>query len=94
MRLQVNLIPAIAYALVTMLAQATGLTREEENKQPQQKQPSASIKAADLNSCTNYVYVSGNGQIHFPSIFPKDHFVWANTVNICSMPLFYATERM
>lgn len=69
MRLQVNLIPAIAYALVTMFAHTAGWTREEEKTPNQTHQQSLSLRENVCISWTSKVYNSWEGPIIYPGNF-------------------------
>lgn len=76
MKLSVNLIPALAYALVMMFSQMAGLTVEAE-KSPVKKQivslPSTQQESSSLGSC---VMVVKNGQIILSNGLGHSNLVW------------------
>ena len=76
MRLQVNLIPAIAYALVTMFANIAGWTNKVESFQPQHQHISVSASSNELKIWNKNVYVSGKGQIFLSNNFHNNLLVW------------------
>lgn len=93
MKLQVNLIPAIAYALVTMFAHTAGWTREEEKKQPQKNQFSTSWPANKLKNWNKNVFITGHGQIYLSNDFQNSSLVWVVPGTNGSQLLFAVTEE-
>jgi hypothetical protein len=69
MKLYVNLIPAIAYALVTMFSNMAGLTREVEKPSKKQQIVLLQVRHHELNNQKNCVLVTKNEQITHDSFF-------------------------
>ena len=63
MKLYVNLIPAIAYALTTMFSNMVGLTVEVEKPSTKQQIVSLPVTSHELNSQNSCVLVAKNGQL-------------------------------
>lgn len=76
MRLHVNLIPALAYALVTMFSNMAGLTGEVE--QPSQKQQVVSLPdtSQEFTQPNGSVLVAENGQIILSNGYGNADLVW------------------
>ncbi|MCK9411702.1 MAG: hypothetical protein M0Q53_05325 [Prolixibacteraceae bacterium] len=72
MRLQVNLIPALAYALVTMFSNLAGLTVVVEKPSKKQQIVSLPVVHHELNSQHSCVLAAKNGQL-IPDSF-SDYF--------------------
>ena len=69
MRLYVNLIPAIAYALVTMFSNMAGVTREVEKPSKKRQIVSLQVEHPELYNLKNCVLVAKNGQLLPDSFF-------------------------
>ena len=76
MRLQVNLIPALAYALVMLFSEMTGMSVTTE--QPSKKQQAVSLPASpqELYQQNNYVWVAKNGLLILSNGFAKGNLEW------------------
>jgi hypothetical protein len=76
MRLQVNLIPALAYALVMLFSNMAGINGTA-GKSPQ-KQQVVSLPAIchELNRPENHVFVASNGQVILSNGFGKGNLEW------------------
>ena len=76
MKLYVNLIPAIAYALATMFSNMAGLTGEVEK--PAKKQQIVSLPAIrhEFNSLNNCVLATKNGQLILSNGNRNANLVW------------------
>lgn len=76
MRLHVNLIPALAYALVMMFSHMTGMAGA--NVQPAPKQQVGFVPTAntELNKQENCVYVAANGQVVLSNGTGKGNLEW------------------
>jgi len=73
MKLYVNLIPAIAYALTTMFSNMAGLTVEVEKSSIKQQIVSLPVTHQELNNQKSCVFVAKNGQLipdSFSESFP------------------------
>lgn len=69
MKLYANLIPAIAYALTTMLSNMAGVTSVVENHPQKQQIVSLPVTSHELNSQKSCVLVTKNGQLIRDSFF-------------------------
>ena len=87
MRLSVNLIPAIAYALVTMFAHMAGLSTAQE--QPVAPKAVVSVPACQqvLDLQSSRVRMASNGQLTLSNGFGEANLVW-------KIPCVPAAKRM
>ena len=87
MRLSVNLIPAIAYALVTMFAHMAGLSTAQE--QPVAPKAVVSVPACQkvLELQPSRVRMTSNGQLTLSNGFGEANLVW-------KIPFVPAAKRM
>ncbi len=69
MKLYVNLIPAIAYALTTMFSNMAGLTAEVEKTSVKQQIASLPATHHEPNGLNSFVLVTKNGQLIPDSFF-------------------------
>ena len=76
MRLYANLIPALAYALVTMFFNAGGLTGEIEKPSQKQQVVSHSVTYRELSQQNRNVFVARNGQVILSNGFGKGNLEW------------------
>ena len=76
MRLSVNLVPALAYALVTMFAHMAGLSTAQE--QPVAPRTVVSVPACQqvLDIRHSRVLVAANGQLTLSNGFGEANLVW------------------
>jgi hypothetical protein len=76
MRLSVNLIPALAYALVMMFSQMAGLTVEAEKSPVKQQIVSIPFTQQENSSQDSCVMVAKNGQIILSNSLGQSNLVW------------------
>ena len=76
MRLYVNLIPALAYALVMMFSNMAGMTGEVVKPSGKQQVVSLPDRHPGLNLQDNYFSVSKNGQIILSSGYGNGNLQW------------------
>ncbi|MCX6222222.1 MAG: hypothetical protein NTZ69_14690 [Bacteroidia bacterium] len=76
MKLYVNLIPAIAYALATMFSNMAGLTGEVEKTAKKQQVVSLPVTHHEFNSLNNCVLVAKNGQLILSNGNENANLVW------------------
>ncbi len=76
MRLQVNLIPALAYALVMMFSNMAGMTGTAAK--PAQKPQAVSMSASypEVFRQETCVYIAANGQVILSNGTGKDNLAW------------------
>jgi len=76
MRLHVNLIPALAYALVMLFSNMAGITGEA-GKTPKEKQVvSLPVTSQELNRPNSYVLVTKFGQVILSNRTGKGDLEW------------------
>jgi hypothetical protein len=76
MRLHVNLIPALAYALVMMISHLTGMSGEAEKSSNKQQVISTTHTYTGVNLHDNCVFVSKNGQIILSNGYGSGNLQW------------------
>jgi len=76
MRLYVNLIPALAQALVTMFFNMAGLTGMIEMPSQKQQVASHSVAYREINWQNSHVFVAINGQVILSNGFGKGNLEW------------------
>ena len=76
MRLYVNLIPALAQALVTMFFNMAGLTGEVQIPSQKQQVVSHSVTYRELIRQNSHVFVAINGQVTLSNGFGKGNLEW------------------
>ena len=76
MRLQVNLIPALAYALVTMFSNMAGLTGSIEKSPGKQQNVSIQSMHQESKLQERYVMVAKNGQVSLSNGHENANLVW------------------
>jgi hypothetical protein len=76
MRLQVNLIPAIAYALVTMFFNIAEPTSEVEHPAKKQQLVSSQAKHQEIDNHHQYFMLAKNGQVSLSSGFENAALIW------------------
>jgi hypothetical protein len=76
MRLHVNLIPALAYALVMLFSNMAGMSGTAE--QSSKKQQAVFLPAAcpEMNKSEAYVFVASNGQVVLSNGTGKGRLEW------------------
>jgi hypothetical protein len=76
MRLQLNLIPAIAYALVTLFFNMGEQTSEVERPAEKQQLVSSQAKHQEIDNLHRYVLVAKNGQVILSSGSENAALIW------------------
>ncbi len=76
MKIYVNLIPALAQALVTMFFNMAGLTGEVEKPSQKQQIVSHSVTYGELNRQNSHVFVAKFGQVILSNGFGKGYLEW------------------
>lgn len=76
MRLQVNLIPAIAYALVTMFSNISGLTAEVAQPAKVHQQVFVPARHQKADNQHGRFWVAKNGQVILSNDFGSEDMVW------------------
>ena len=76
MRLQVNLIPAIAYALVTMLSHMAGLKTDVEKTSGKQQAICLPVQPRERGNQPCYILVAKHGQLLLSSGIGASGLVW------------------
>ena len=76
MRLHVNLIPALAYALVMLFSNMAGMSGTVENPSKKQQVFTLTSIHQGLNQQDNYVHISKNGQIILSNGFGQGNLEW------------------
>jgi hypothetical protein len=76
MRLQVNLIPAIAYALVNLFFNIAEPTSEVNHPEKKQQLVSSQAKHQETDNHHRYFMLAKNGQVSLSSGFENASLVW------------------
>ena len=76
MRLNVNLIPALAYALVTMFFNLTGVKLAEEKNTNHSQYISQSVRHPKTGNHDAYILVRNNGQLILSTDEGNNGLVW------------------
>ena len=76
MKLQVSLIPALAYALMMMLSDMVGINVAVVKPSKSVQSVSQPATCQEFNQKDNYVFVAKNGQVTLSSGFGKGNLEW------------------
>ena len=76
MRLHVNLIPALAYALVMLFSNMTGMSGTAEQSSKKQQAVSLPAALSEMNLQNNHVFVAKNGQVILSNGTGKGNLEW------------------
>ena len=76
MRLHVNLIPALAYALVMLFSNMTGMSGTVEQSSKKQQAVSLPAALSEMNWQNNHVFLAKNGQVILSNGSGKGNLEW------------------